>query len=134
MNKVGIKKIGFADVNDVDDHWTAPAQEEDPERGGITLTYFGSIDQEASNLSEELEDDTYNLLLQFTVRTEADRALAKRYERRPLVIQAFAVDGNTYTIGTKSYPAWFKPAKRRPGLDTIETVMTVEYQTLTGIL
>jgi len=71
--------------------------------------------------------------VQFTVRTEYDRELAKKYERRPLVLHVWTVDGHHYKIGTKSYPAYIVPSKTN-SMDTVETALTVEYETLTPIM
>ena len=141
MNKVAIKKIGFEKLNDVNDQWVQ--QEEHQERSLNQDVYidgiqrFRSIDQQYASMTEELTMDEsgnkYHQQLQFTVRTEYDRNLAKKYERRPLVVHVWTVDGNYYKLGTKEYPAYFIPAKTN-SKETVETSITVEYDTLTAIM
>ena len=142
MNKVALKTIGFVEQNEVNDAWQQ-AEEQQAERGLSQDVYidgihrFRSIDQQQASMTEELAIDEngrkYRQQIQFAVRTEYDRALARKYERRPLVIHVWTVDGNHYKIGTKSYPAYLIPTKTN-SMDTVETSLTVEYETLTAIM
>ena len=141
MNKVALKKIGFVEQNEENDNWVQ--QEQQAERSLSQDIYidgihrFRSIDQAKSSIMEDLsiEDsgNKYHQHVQFVVRTEYDRALAKKYERRPLVVHVWTVDGCHYKLGTKSYPAYFVPSKTN-SMDTVETAMTVDYDTLTAIM
>ena len=143
MNKVALKTIGFVEQNEVNDTWTQQAQEQQAERSLAQDVYidginrFRSIDQRQSSMTEELTIDAdgqrYRQQVQFVVRTEHDRALAKKYERRPLVLHVWTVGGQHYKIGTKSYPAYLIPSKSN-SMDTVETSLTVEYETLTPIM
>ena len=98
---------------------------------------FRSIDQDNSSMTEDLEIGEegikYRQQVQFTVRQEYDRELAKKYERRPLVVHVWAVNGCHYKLGTKSYPAYLVPSKTN-SKQTVETAMTVEYETKTAIM
>lgn len=140
MNKVALKTIGFVEQNEVNDQWV---QQEEQHNRTIPDTYldginrFRSIDQQNASLTEELTTDEsgshYHQQVQFTVRQQYDRLLAQRYERRPLVLHVWTVDGHHYKIGTKSYPAYLMPAKTN-SMDTVETTLTVDYETLTPIM
>ena len=142
MNKVALKTIGFVEQNEVNDQWEMQ-QEQQAERSLPQDVYidgihrFRSIDQDNSSITEELVIDEngnkYRQQVQFTVRQEYDRALAKKYERRPLVVHVWAVNGCYYKLGTKSYPAYLVPAKTN-SMQTVETALTVEYETLTPIM
>lgn len=141
MNKVALKKIGFVEQNEENDNWVQ--QEQQAERSLPQDVYidgihrFRSIDQAKSSIMEDLSieenGNKYHQHVQFVVRTEYDRELAKKYERRPLVVHVWTVDGHHYKIGTKSYPAYFVPSKTN-SMDTVETAMTVDYDTLTAIM
>lgn len=141
MNKVALKKIGFVEQNEENDNWVQ--QEQQAERSLSQDIYidgihrFRSIDQAKSSIMEDLSieesGNKYHQHVQFVVRTEYDRELAKKYERRPLVLHVWTVDGHHYKIGTKSYPAYLVPAKTN-SMDTVETALTVEYETLTPIM
>lgn len=141
MNKVALKKIGFEEQNETEDQWIQ--QEEQQERSLNQDVYidsinrFRSIDQNNASMTEELtmneSGNKYHQHVQFTVRTEYDRKLAKKYERRPLVVHVWTVDGNHYKLGTKSYPAYFIPAKTNSS-ETVESAITVDYDTLTAIM
>lgn len=141
MNKVALKKIGFVEQNEENDNWVQ--QEQQAERSLSQDIYidgirrFRSIDQAKSSIMEDLSieesGNKYHQHVQFVVRTEYDRALAKKYERRPLVVHVWTVDGCHYKLGTKSYPAYFVPSKTN-SMDTVETAMTVDYDTLTAIM
>lgn len=143
MNKVALKTIGFVEQNEVNDTWTQQAQEQQAERSLAQDVYidginrFRSIDQRQSSMTEELTIDAdgqrYRQQVQFVVRTEHDRAMAKKYERRPLVLHVWTVGGQHYKIGTKSYPAYLIPSKTN-SMDAVETSLTVEYETLTPIM
>ncbi len=140
MNKVALRTIGFVEQNEVNDQWVVQQEQQERSLPSISLdgiTRFGSIDQKIASMTEELITDEsgnrYRQQLQFTVRTEDDRALAKRYERRPLVLHVWAVDGSHYIIGTKSSPAYLHPSKTN-SMDTVETVLSVEYETLTPVM
>lgn len=141
MNKVALKKIGFVEQNEENDNWVQ--QEQQAERSLSQDIYidgihrFHSIDQAKSSIMEDLSieesGNKYHQHVQFVVRTEYDRELAKKYERRPLVVHVWTVDGCHYKLGTKSYPAYFVPSKTN-SMDTVETAMTVDYDTLTAIM
>lgn len=145
MNKVALKTIGFVEQNEVDDQWNI--EHIDPDQPAdrsvpIEVTIIGyrgfrNIDQDNSSMTEELvineNGNKYSQHVQFTVRTEQDRDLAKKYERRPLVVHVWTVDGHHYKIGTKLYPAYLLPSKAN-SKETVETAMTVDYETLTSIM
>ena len=141
MSKVGILKIGFKEQNEVDDTWVQ--QEQQAERS-VPVVYsdgshwFKSIDQDNTSLTEQLVMDAsgkhYEVQLPFVVRTDADMALAKKYEGRPVVVYAVAVDGTRYTIGTKSYPAYLTPSNRYDARNTREMAMEVNYRGKTSLL
>lgn len=141
MTKVALKSIGFVEQNEIDDQWI---QQELPAQRGASNTImaglhsFGSIDQSAATLEESLEDDEngqhYEAMLDFTVRTEADISMAKKYASRPVVVHVQAVDGNRYTIGTKQYPVRMKTQNRYDGMNTREIGVSVSYKSLTGIM
>lgn len=141
MSKIGISRIGFVEQNEIDDQWV---QQEQPAQRGIGGTAiaglhpFGSIDQSAATLEENFEDDEngqhYEAMLDFTVRTEADIAMAKKYAGRPVVVHVQAVDGNKYTIGTKQYPVRMKTQNRYDGMNTREIGVSVSYKSLTGVM
>ena len=141
MNKVALKKIGFVEQKEENDNWVQ--QEQQAERSLSQDIYidgihrFRSIDQAKSSIMEDLSieesGNKYHQHVQFVVRTEYDRELAKKYERRPLVVHVWTVDGCHYKLGTKSYPAYFVPSKTN-SMDTVETAMTVDYDTLTAIM
>ena len=140
MNKVALKNIGFEEQNEANDTWE---QQEAQQARSIQEVYingihrFQSIDQDQASISEELTMDEngsrYHQNIQFTVRTKEDRELAKKYERRPLVIHVWTVDGSHYIIGTKSDPAYLMPSKTK-SKDTVETAHSVDYDTLTPIM
>lgn len=142
MNKVALKTIGFVEQNEVNDQWEMQ-QEEQAERSLPQDIYidgihrFRSIDQDNSSITEELVIDEngnkYRQQVQFTVRLESDRDLAKKYERRPLVLHVWAVNGCHYKLGTESYPTYLVPSKTN-SKQTVETAMTVEYETLKAIM
>ncbi|MBQ8959412.1 MAG: hypothetical protein IJ057_13090 [Bacteroidales bacterium] len=142
MNKVALKTIGFIEQNEVNDQWVQ--QQEQPAQRSLPEVYldgshwFKSIDQAAATLEESLDDDEsglrYTTRLDFTVRTEADMALAKKYARRPLVIKAVAVDGTTYSIGTKQYPVRMATQNRYDGMNTREIQISATYQSRTGVM
>ena len=140
MNKVALKTIGFEEQNEVNDQWVQQQEQQDRSLPDVYIDgihRFRSIDQRQASMTEELTMDEsgshYRQQVQFTVRTEYDRALAKKYERRPLVLHVWTVDGHHYKIGTKSYPAYIVPAKTN-SMDTVETALTVEYDTLTPMM
>lgn len=142
MNKVSLKTIGFVEQNEVNDTWSAQQQEQQDQRFTIDayldgINRFRSIDQQEASMTEELvsdgSGDKYHQQVKFVVRTEYDRKLAKRYERRPLVLHVWTADDNHYIIGTKSYPVYLVPSKSN-SMDTVETALTVEYETTTPIM
>lgn len=142
MNKVALKKIGFAEQNEINDVW----QEQQAQNlrsttyttDGATWHWFDNIDQNAATLEESISDDEngvfYTAEVNFTVRTEADMTLAKKYEKRPLVMKAEAVDGKIYTIGTKQYPVRMATQNRYDGRNVREMQVSLSYDTLTGVL
>ena len=141
MNKVGIYRIGFKEQNEVDDQWV---QQEQPAQRSIPDIYidgshwFKSIDQKATDLTEEMVMDengtSFEQNLDFVVRKEVDIELARKYANRPVVVYAVAVDGSRYTIGTKSYPACLVISDRYQGLDTREVAVKVGYRSKTRLL
>lgn len=145
MNKVALKTIGFEEQNEATDEWIpqeAPAEPGNEQRmtdihyiGGIHR--FKRIDQQQASMTEELAMDgdgnRYHQRVQFAVRLKSDRDLAKRYERRPLVLHVWTVDGDYYKIGTPAYPAYLMPAKTK-SMSTVETALTVDYETTTPIM
>jgi hypothetical protein len=143
MNKVALKTIGFVEQNEANDQWTQQQEQQLAERSLPQDIYidgihrFHSIDQDNSSMTEDLdigeEGNKYRQEVQFVVRTEYDRKLAKKYERRPLVLHVWAVNGDHYKIGTPSYPAYLIPAKSN-SMDAVETAMTVDYETLTPLM
>ena len=143
MNKVALKTIGFVEQNEANDQWTQQQEQQLAERSLPQDIYingihrFRSIDQDNSSMTEDLvigeEGNTYRQDVQLVVRTEYDRKLAKRYERRPLVVHVWAVNGDHYKIGTPTYPAYLIPSKSN-SMNAVETAMTVNYETLTPIM
>ena len=140
MTIVALKTIGFVEQNEVNDQWVQQEEQQDRSLPDVYLdgiNRFRSIDQQNASLTEELTTDEsgshYHQQVQFTVRQQYDRLLAQRYERRPLVLHVWTVDGHHYKIGTKSYPAYLMPAKTN-SMDTVETTLTVDYETLTPIM
>lgn len=144
MNKVALKKIGFAEQNEIDDAWTEQTEQAESTRSttyetdGTTWHWFDSIDQSSATLEENMQDDNngiyYAASVDFTVRTESDMALAKQYAKRPLVVRAIAVDGTVYTLGTKQYPVRFATTNRYASLSTREIQVSFGYETLTGVM
>lgn len=141
MTIVGIKKIGFIEQNEVNDHWTVQQEQQDrgiPDTNIDGSHWFKNIDQSSANLTEDLVMDEngqhYELTLSFTVRTKEDMALAKKYAKRPVVVYAIAVDGIRYPIGTKPYPAYIVTSNRYDAMNTREVQCSVTYQSLTGIM
>lgn len=141
MNKVALKTIGFVEQNEANDSWTPPQQQQQdrdiPDAYIDGINRFRSIDQQQATMTEELITDEsgshYRQQVQFAVRQKYDRDMAKRYERRPLVLHVWTADGHHYTLGTKQYPAYLVPTKTN-SMDTVETALSVEYQTLTPIM
>lgn len=140
MNKVALKTIGFIEQNEVNDQWVQQQEQQDRSLPDVYIDgihRFQSIDQDNSSITEELVIDEngnkYHQQVQFTVRQQYDRELARKYERRPLVVHVWTVDGHHYKIGTKSYPAYLVPAKTN-SMQTVESALTVEYETLTPII
>ena len=143
MNKVALKTIGFVEQNEANDTWVQQEAQQQQQERSIPVVYidgikrFKSIDQDQASISEELTMDEngsrYHQNIQFTVRTKEDRELAKKYERRPLVIHVWTVDGSHYIIGTKPDPAYLMPSKTK-SKDTVETAHSVDYDTLTPIM
>lgn len=140
MNKVALKTIGFVEQNEANDQWVQQQEQQDRSLPDVYIDgihRFRSIDQAKSSIMEDLSieesGNKYHQHVQFVVRTEYDRELAKKYERRPLVVHVWTVDGCHYKLGTKSYPAYFVPSKTN-SMDTVETAMTVDYDTLTAIM
>lgn len=141
MSKVGILKIGFKEQNEVDDTWVQQEQQSERSIPDIYIDgshWFKSIDQDNTSLTEELTIDEsgkyYDVQLPFVVRTDADMALAKKYQGRPVVVYVIAVDGSRYTIGTKSYPAYLTPSNRYDARNTREVAMEVNYRGKTSLL
>ena len=143
MNKVALKTIGFKEQKRVDDAWQQSQVEQQQQTRSIPDVYidgierFRSIDQDQASITEELVDDEngmhYHQQVVFTVRTKYDRDLAKRFERRPVVLHVWTVDGDHYVIGTKTYPAYLNPVKTK-SRDTVESAFTVEYDTTTPVM
>lgn len=141
MSKVGIYRIGIKEQNEVNDQWT---QQEEQQERAVPVIYldgshwFKSIDQKAADLTEEMVMDengtSFEQNLAFVVRKDVDIELARKYANRPVVVYAWAVDGNRHAIGTKSYPAYLVISDRYQGLDTREVAVTVGYRTKTRLL
>lgn len=141
MNKVALKKIGFAEQNEINDVWV----EQQVQVRSTTITtdgtlwrWFDNIDQANALLEESVTDNDngiyYTTDVSFTVRTEADMALAKKYEKRPLVVKVEAVDGNIYKIGTKQYPVRMTTKNIYDGLTVREIQVSLSFDSLTGVL
>ena len=139
MNKVALKTIGFVEQNEANDQWTQQQEQQLAERSLPQDIYidgihrFHSIDQDNEDLDIGEEGNKYRQEVQFVVRTEYDRKLAKKYERRPLVLHVWAVNGDHYKIGTPTYPAYLIPSKSN-SMNAVETAMTVNYETLTPMM
>lgn len=143
MTKVGIKKIGFIEQNEVNDQWVQQEQEQQAQRTipDVYLDgshWFKSIDQQSAILTEKSsigeEGKVFDQEVQFTVRREDDMALGKKYLNRPLVLHVKTVDGKEHVIGTKSYPAYLESNKRYDGVTTNELSLTVKYKSTTSLL
>ena len=141
MNKVALKKIGFAEQNEINDVWV----EQQVQVRSTTITtdgtlwrWFDNIDQDNALLEESITDNDngiyYTTDVSFTVRTEADMALAKKYKKRPLVVKVEAVDGNIYKIGTKQYPVRMTTKNIYDGLTVREIQVSLSFDSLTGVL
>lgn len=136
MTKVAIKKIGFIEQNEVNDQWVQ--QEEEPAQRSVPDIYldgshwFRSIDQGNASLNEQSEMGTEGKVfkqdLQFTVRTEYDIALARKYLNRPLVLHVWTVDGKRHVIGTKIYPVYLQSDNRYDGTNTREMAISCTYE------
>ena len=140
MNKVALKTIGFAEQNEVNDQWVQQEQQQERSIPDIYIdgiNRFRNIDQRQASMTESLTIDEsghrYHQQVQFTVRTPYDRELAGKYANRPIVLHVWTVDGNHYKIGTKQYPAYLVPSKTN-SMDTVETAMTVDYETLSPVM
>lgn len=143
MSRIGIHKIGFKELNQVNDQWVQQQEEQQQAQKKVVQINkdgslaFQSIDQRTANLTENMDDTdgvVYNIDLSFTVRKDADIDLARRYAGCPVVVYAWGVDGNKYTIGTKEYPARLVISDRYSGLDTREVVVKVAYQSISRLL
>lgn len=141
MSRIGIYKIGFDEQDKIKDIWNEHPEEQDPDqRGGgsrFSGHLFESVDQRTANLTENMDDAdgvVYNIDLSFIVRKDVDIDLARRYAGRPVVVYAWGVDGNQYTIGTKEYPTRLVISDRYNGLDTREVAVKVAYQSVSRLL
>jgi len=141
MNKIGIYKIGFKEQNEVNDQWVQQQEQQDRSIPDIYIDgshWFKSIDQTNTSLTEDLvideEGKYYEQDLPFVVRKTEDIELAKKYEGRPVVVYAIAVDGKRYTIGSKSYPAYLVTSNRYSAMDTREMAVTVNYKSKTSLI
>ncbi len=141
MSKVGIKRIGFKEQNEVNDQWVQQEQHQErsiPEVYMDGSHWFHSIDQDNTSLTEELVVDEsgryFEVQLPFVVRKDEDIALAKKYAGRPVVVYVVTVDGNRYTIGTKSYPAYLITTDNYDARNTREVAMEVNYKGRTSLL
>lgn len=141
MNKVALKKIGFAEQNEINDVWVeqqVQVRSTTYTSDGATWRWFDNIDQSNALLEESITDNDngiyYTTDVSFTVRTEADMALAKKYEKRPLVVKVEAVDGNIYKIGTKQYPVRMTTKNIYDGLTVREIQVSLSFDSLTGVL
>ena len=141
MSKVGIKRIGIKEQNEVNDQWVQQEQQSERSIPDIYIDgshWFKSIDQDNTSLTEELTIDEsgkyYDVQLPFVVRQKADIDLAKKYQGRPVVVYVVAIDGSRYTIGTKSYPAYLTPSNRYDARNTREVAMEVNYRGKTSLL
>lgn len=146
MNKVGINKIGFVEQNDVEDLWQQEANDTNqpadralpPEVTILGFRGFRSIDQDNSSLGQQLTSDgsgpVYDIDISFVVRTDDDIALAKRFERRPVVMYVWTVDGVRRKIGSKKYPAMMLTDNSYEGRSTHEVSVSVSYRSQKGIM
>lgn len=140
MAKMGIHEVGFV-PDETESGWSSDTALEEL-RAAVSeiegLYKFKSIDQAASSVTEELVADEHGqyhrLTLTVAVRTDADIALAKHYAGKPGVVHVWPVDGRHIAIGDAYYPARFLITNRYDGLSTREVVLTVQYDTLTGLL
>ena len=142
MAKVGIYRIGFVEQNEFDDTWHEQ-QPQPAQRGGndpvvANAHYFNRFDQGQANMVEELNIDEngamYSLAIDFPVRDDNDIALAKKYMRRPIVMYVETVAEEHYTIGSKEYPVRMKSQNNYDGISNREMAISVNYDTLTGVL
>lgn len=149
MTKVGIYKLGFVPIGESDntDVWTEVVGEEVEERATPYTpedysTFIGkmfkSIDQMASELTEEYIDDEngpyYRIDLSSVVRKEEDIELAEKYSGQQLAIHVWTVDGRHVIIGTEADPARLATSDRYAGMNTREVALTSQYATLNGLL
>lgn len=140
MARVGIKKIGIVETNDIDDQWVVAQQEEPAARGLSAIDHihlFKSPDQSASSLAEELVVDEqgrkYAQRLETVVRTDSDITMAVKYAARPVVVHVWTVGGRHIAMGTRQYPATMVTSDRNSG-QTREVSITVDYETLSSLL
>lgn len=141
MGKIGIKKVGFIEQNEINDNWMVAQQEAPPQRGGtailttgVTVHMFGSIDQGNTSLQSELEDSengfAYKTALSLKVRTDSDIRLGNKYLNRPVVMCVWTVDGTYIEIGTKPYPARMTGRMGYDAMGTRELTVNVDYQSV----
>ena len=149
MTKVGIYKIGFVPIGESDntDIWTEVVGEEVDERATpyepadysqFIRKMFKSIDQKASELTEEYIDDEngpyYKIDLSSVVRKKEDIELAEKYSGQQLAIHVWTVDGRHVIIGTEADPARLATSDRYASMNTREVTLTSQYATLNGLL
>lgn len=154
MAKVGIYKLGFVPFGESNtgNQWVVVESEEemralsssgssvstDEDEMQFTGKMFKAIDQDASELSEELTVDEngpfYHISLAATVRRDEDVALGERYSGRQMAVHVWTVDGRHLTIGTEADPATLVTKDAYDNLHTRELSMTVDYDTQHGLL
>lgn len=144
MAKTGIKRIGFAEQNEVSDAWVQQEEQQSGgpnDRGGVippSMRYFSSIDQKKSNIEERSSFNesgkVFDINLAFVVRTQSDIDLGKKYLNRPLVLYVWTVDGKRHVIGTKQYPAYLESDNRYENTSNRELALTSQYQSTTSLL
>lgn len=138
MTEVAIYKIGFACIDEL----AAPLQDiQNVVIGGNTPFLghmIGFFDQKEAFLSERHSSDESGHLfvasLSFTVRTDADISLLKKYLRRRVAMYVWLVSGERYRIGSEDYPAYMEAENTYDGIRTRELSVKVEYETAFGIL
>lgn len=109
MTKTGIRKIKIAKKNEVADSFFDKTEKPD-----IIPAIFHELDfvQDSAVLTdEETEDDNgffHDITLSFVIRADFNhwRKIMDSYTNTPVIILIIAVNGDTYTIGTRNAPAF----------------------------
>ena len=143
-------KIGFVPIGESDTTatWTVVDSEEefkattpsnpDNDVSAFIGKMFKAIDQEASDLEEELVIDDYGNIYKTTmsvaVRRKEDIEMAERYSGKPVVIHVWTVDGRHVHIGSEDAPARMKTQDSYRNMSTRELLIRAEYNTIDGLL